>query len=369
MGQPSLMKLESSYIATLRAANQQLTNRKFKTAKEIAGWMGAIQAQDYSMSKWAFGIRLKNSTEASINNEINSGRIIRTHLLRPTWHFVSADDIYWILGLTAPRIRAALKTRDSRLELTEAVYSKSNRIFERSLRDGNHLTREELISELKEAKIDVQENRASHIFMRAELDGLICSGRQKAGKPTFALLGEWVPEQKRTSRQEALKELARRYFTSHGPATIQDFNWWSGLTMSDAKKALEFNKEILISFEFKDQTYWMANTNSEFRSKQGEIFFLPAYDEFLISYRDRSASLTMVDNKKTISDNGVFYPVILQNGQVTGTWKRTIMKKRVTLTRNTFISATPDQENLYLKGIKRYSDFLGRDTELKKQQT
>jgi hypothetical protein len=358
------MKIEPSIITRLRTINQHLISQKFKTAKEIASWMGAIQAQDYAMSKWAFGIRLQNSTEEAIDNEINSGKIIRTHLLRPTWHFVSSDDIYWILELTAPRIRAIMRSGDRLLELTETVCNKSRRIIERSLRDGNHFTREELIQEFKKAKINIKENRASHLFMRAELDGIICSGKQKAGKPTFAILNEWVPENKHFIRQEALKELALRYFTSHGPATIRDFTWWSGLTVSDSKTALEFNKDILMSIVINDQTYWMADIMEGPKPDSGEVFFLPAYDEYLISYRDRTAALSLTDNKNAISNNGIFYPVIIHNGQVTGTWRRNIRNDKVTLTKELFGSG-PFSENNFFKGIKRYSDFIGRSFELK----
>ncbi len=347
-------------ISVLRSFNQQITNPKFNTAEEITGWMGAFQAQDYGMSKWALGIRLLNSTEAAINMEFNSGSIIRTHLLRPTWHIVSSKDIYWISGLTAPRIKASLKFRDKQLELTDIIYNKCNRILEKSLRDSNHQTREELISELKKFKIDVEYNRASHIFLRAELDGIICSGKHKEGKPTYAILEEWVPERKNINREEALKELAKRYFTSRGPALITDFAWWSGLSISNVKLALDFNKGCLISEEIQNQTYWMADTYLEPTPDSEEIYFLPAFDEFLISYRDRTASLLLNDNKKVISNNGIFYPSVMKNGQVIGIWKRNIRNNRVLLTKTLFNSGTSDRDNNFLISINRYSNFIGK---------
>ena len=358
------MKTPLEKIPSLRSLNQQLTNPKFKTAKEIAGWIGALQAQDYSMSKWALGIRLKNSTEVAINKEINSGSIIRTHLLRPTWHFVSSNDIYWILELTAPRIKAAVKFRDKQLGLTDPVFDKCNRILEKSLRDYNHKTREELITELKKNKIDIEENRASHIFLRAEMEGIICSGKQKNEKPTYAVLEEWVPEHKKTNRDEALRELAKRYFTSHGPASIHDFHWWSGLSMSDVKLSLDYNKDNLITEIIQNKTYWMANDYIKPKPDFNEINLLPAYDEFLISYRDRTATLSLIENKKVISNNGLFYPTILQNGHVIGTWKRNVKNDTVFVTINLF---KPD--NLYLgdmltKSLTRYSNFINKKIEL-----
>ena len=358
------MTMNQDSIPALRSLNQQLTNSKFKSAKEIAGWMGALQAQDYSMSKWALGIRLQNSTEAAINMEINAGNLIRTHLLRPTWHFVSSDDIYWILELTAPRIKASLKYRDKQLGLTNNVYHKCNNILEKSLRDYNHKTREELITELKESKINVEDNRASHIFLRAELDGIICSGKQKQGKSTYAILEEWVPEHKKTLREEALKELALRYFTSHGPASVNDFTWWSGLSASDAKLALDFNKGYLTFEVIQNQTYWLANTYLEPKPDDNEIYLLPAFDEFLISYRDRTASLFLIDNKKAISNNGIFYPTVLQNGQIIGIWKRRNKNNQVILSKDLFKTETPDQNRILLRSATMYSSFIGRKIEL-----
>jgi len=358
------MTIDPDNISSLRAHNQQITVSKFKTAKEIAGWLGAIQAQDYNMAKWALGIRLPNSTEIVINNEIDSGSIIRTHLLRPTWHIVSSNDIYWIQELTAPQIKSSLKYRDRQLGLTENIFRKCYKIFEKSLRDRHHKTREELIQELINAKIDVDNNRASHIFINAEIDGIICSGKQKGGKPTYAILPEWVPIKNKTYRDEALKELALRYFTSRGPATVMDFSWWSGLSSSNSKLAIELNKPNLISETTENKTFWFVDSSNLQNPIKKEIYLLPAFDEFLISYRDRTASLLSIDNKKTISDNGIFYPTILMRGQITGTWKRRIKGNKIILTINLFQTVNPDFSKIYSKSISRYSRFYNKETEI-----
>ena len=235
-----IMNLQN--ISSLRVTNQRISESNLKTAKEVAGCLIALQAQDYSMSKWALGIRLPNSTEKCINNEIDSGDIIRTHLLRPTWHFVSSNDVYWLLELSAPQIKASLKYRDKQLGLSETVFRKCNSVIKKILKNSNHLTRDELIVELIKSRLILNNNQASHIFIRAEVEGIICSGKQKEGKPTYAILEEWIPERNRkVNRDEALKELGQRYFISRGPATIQDFKWWSGLSSSDATLALEYN--------------------------------------------------------------------------------------------------------------------------------
>ena len=167
-------------IANIRLIHQQIEQPICKTAKEVVDWMGALQAQDYGMAKWAIGLRLPNATDQMIETAIANGEIIRTHLLRPTWHFVSADDILWMLALRAAPLKAAMRPRLNQLGLSEAVIANSNKILRTMLQGGKHLTRDELLPELTKAGIPVNENRASHLLMRAELDGLVCSGRPKA---------------------------------------------------------------------------------------------------------------------------------------------------------------------------------------------
>jgi len=354
------MTIDKENIPILRSFNQQIAASGFNTAKEIAGWMGAVQAQDYNMVKWALGIRLKNSTENEINAEIDAGSIIRTHLLRPTWHIVSSDDIYWISDLTSSRIRSAVKFRDRQLGLTESIFRKCNRLFAKTLRDGNHLTREELIEELINAGIGVDNNRAYHIFLRAELDGIICSGKQKNGKPTYAILEEWVPVKNRKNKDEALRELAVRYFSSRGPATVQDFSWWSGLTLGNSRLALELARPNLISDTTENMTYWFVDPLNNQSPDNQDAFLLPAFDEFLISYRDRTASLSMVHNKKTISNNGMFYPAVLWGGQIIGTWKRDIKENHIILTLNLFKDFRIASDKILRKAISRYSEFYNK---------
>ncbi|HXA00727.1 MAG TPA: winged helix DNA-binding domain-containing protein [Cytophagaceae bacterium] len=350
-------------IANIRLINQQITAAKFKTPKEVAGWMGAMQAQDYTMAKWAVGVRLPNSTEQLVETAIDKGEVIRTHLLRPTWHLVSADDIYWMLELTGPKILASLKSRHKELELSETVFAKSNKLIEKALAGGNHLTREELVSKLEKAKIATDNNRIAHLMLRAELDGLVCSGSTKNKKQTFALLEERVPKIRTLSRDEALVKLARNYFSSHGPATLQDFVWWSGLSVSDAKHALEMIKSDFISEQIGLQTYWFSNSFRIPKNYKESVYLLPAFDEFIISYKDRSASLHADHSKKTVSDNGIFRPTIVINGQVKGLWKRIVKKDKVMVEASLF---QPDKirKSLIEKAAVTFRHFLDKKVEI-----
>jgi hypothetical protein len=352
--------MNSDDISVLRFNNQHIADSKFNSVKDIASWMGAMQAQDFNMSKWAYGIRLNNLKVTSINDAINSGEIVRSHLLRPTWHFVSADDIYWISELTAPQIKSAAKSREKQLGLDETVIRKSYSVLEKSLRVGGHLTRQEIISDLRKAGIETDNNRASHLLIRAETEGIICSGKLKEYKQTYTLLPEWIPRTKTLNRDEALKELALRYFTSHGPATLNDFNWWSGLSIRDSRQALDSVKSELCSEVMENNTYWFASPSETSEPRTDEVFLLPAYDEFIISYRDRTASLKLVNHKKAVSDNGIFYPVIIRNGQVIGTWKHTVKKDLVFFETKIFGNNNFEINANSLKAFNQFASFLGK---------
>jgi hypothetical protein len=353
-----------SDIAGLRLINQQIAGTGFGTVKEIVTWMGAMQAQDYAMVKWAIGVRLPDSTEQVIETAIDNREIIRTHLLRPTWHFVSADDIYWMLALTAPRIKASMKSRHQELGLSETVVTQSNDLIEKALGEAKSLTREELIVLLKNAGIATDANRMSHLLARAELDGIVCSGPIKSGKQTYALLEERVPKTKSLMKDEALATLAKKYFASRGPATLQDFVWWSGLSVSDAKHAVELVKSDFISETIASQTYWFTGFNSMPGVDKDAVYLLPAFDEFIISYKDRSASLPFENHKKTVSDNGIFRPVIVVNGQVMGIWKRALKRDRVIVETELFTQPDKIIVSLIEKSLAQYGHFLEKETEI-----
>jgi len=356
--------MNKTNISTLRLISQQIASTKFNTVKNLVAWMGVMQAQDYDMAKWAIGGRLPNTTDQAVETAITNSEILRTHLLRPTWHFVSADDIYWMLELTARRVKASMKSRHEQLELSNAILYKSNAIMEKALRGGHHLTREEILTELTKAGIDNYNNRLSHLLAWAELDGLICSGATKAGKPTYALLEERVLKTKPLTQEEALAALAKKYFSSHGPATLQDFAWWSGLSAGEAILALKLVKPDLISEEIDSQTYWSTKSFSIPKNDKEAVYLLPAYDEFIISYKDRSAALLFENHAKTVSSNGIFRPVIVVNGKVTGIWKRTIKKDKVIVETEFFKQPNQIQNSLIEKAANQFGHFIELKTEI-----
>ncbi len=351
-------------LAKIRLISQQIVGSKLSNPKNAINWMGAIQAQDYEMAKWAIGIRLPGANDNEICAAIDKGEILRTHLLRPTWHFVTNDNIYWILDLSAQQIKDSFKSRHNQLGLTNTILRKSNLVLEKALKGGNHLTREELIAELGKAKIPTNDNRASHIFAWAELEGLICSGATKNGKQTYAILEERVPNRKPFNREAALETLAQKYFSSRCPATLQDFVWWSGLTVSAARSAMEMAGPNFFPEKINSQTYWFTPSFSLSKTMDEDLFLLPAFDEFIISYKDRSAALPFESHKKAVSENGIFRPVIVVNGQVIGIWKRTIVKNNVALEVNFFMPQNKTVTRNVKEAAIQYGHYLDKQIEL-----
>jgi len=352
-----------SDISSLRIQNQEIQHQRFSVAKHLVAHMGAMQAQDFLMARWAVGLRLQGSDDATIVEAYNKGEIIRTHLMRPTWHFVSCDDVYWLLELTAPQIKTLCKSRDRQLELDETIYSRSNAMLEKALCGGVNLNRDELTRLYQEANIRTNENRLSHLLMRAELEGIICNGTIKQNKLTYALLSERVPVRKLLSRQESLAELAMRYFTSHAPATVRDFIWWSGLSVSDARKAVEMIKSDFISKTIDGTAYLFRNDQPDI-SQHNSLYLLPAFDELLIGYTNRTATITSSHHPIAITNNGLFRPIIVENGLVTGVWKRTTQKTKVVIGVTLFSIASGTIMTELEHEVQKQALFLGKEVEL-----
>lgn len=353
--------IKLSDVPKLRLISQHIGIRSFKTAQEIVERMGGMQAQDFEMAEWALGVRLQDSTEKLIKSAIDNGEIIRIHLMRPTWHFVSSSDIYWMLELTAPQIKSALRYRNKELELNEKILGKCNKIIETALLSGGNLTREELVGVLNKNKIKTENNRASHIFLNAELDGLMCSGRIKNGKQTYALLNKRVPEVKTLKRDDAIGKLAVKYFLSRGPASLEDFVWWSGLPVKDARKGLEMVKHRLAALEINSKKYWLPDSFEEPASHKNHVYILPAFDEFILSYKDRGAIIDMNNRKNAVSNNGVFRPVILVNGKISGVWKRKKKNGEIIIETELFDKGKKLPETSIKKLFGYYGRFIGKN--------
>lgn len=311
-------------IAASRLRTQRLTGEPLASAVEVVRLFGAVQAQDYTGAKWALGQRAVGAADASIDRLFDEGRIVRTHVLRPTWHFALPEDIRWLLELTGPRIRRSLAGRFRRLGLDESDVAHATEIFQEELAGGRFLTRPELGEALGAAGIAPDGQRLPHLLMAAELDGVIVSGRRRGKQLTYALLAERAPGARTLERPEALAEIARRYFQGHGPAQLQDFIWWSGLTASDARSGLALAAGDLQRCDIEGKEYWLAADAGLDGPVTAAAHLLPNWDEYTVGYRDREAALppNQPFDPTLFSFGSILSNVATIAGRVRGAWRR-----------------------------------------------
>lgn len=354
--------MKSRDIISLRLKNQHLINPTFSKPAELVRWLGAVQSQDYAGAKWALANRLKQPDEASIEKAIDDGEILRTHVLRPTWHFVSPDDIRWMIKLTEPRISAFSAKYFRDLKLDKTVFKRSNKTIIKALQSGQHLTRKELGEALEKANIATNDLRLTYIIFQAELEQLICNGAKRGKQFTYALLDQRAPNAKILKHDEALAELTKRYFISRGPATAKDFAWWSGLSLVEAKKGIENVKHQLDSEEVSGQKYLFLSSVLPKQVKKSTVHLLPAYDEYTVAYKDRSLVLDPEFANK--AGNGIFNPNIIVNGEIRGAWRRTLKNEKVIVEVSYFSSVSKTVHQEVSSMATRYAKFLGKKLEL-----
>lgn len=306
-------------IAAQRLRNQFIARALRAEPAGIVARLGAVQAQEFPFATWGLALRLAGArTAAGIEAAFDAGQILRTHVMRPTWHFVAAADIRWMLELTAPRVHRTLAAYVRREGIDPRTLRRALSLFERALAGGQSLTRAELGACLARAGIAMPPMRLGFVTMYAELEAVVCSGPRRGRHFTYARLDERAPGARRLPRDEALAELARRYFTSHGPATIRDFVWWSGLTVADTRRGLEMAGAKRLTVDGLD--YWRIGRGGAAPPAAGLVRLLPIYDEYLVAYRDRLA----VPHGPAAIPAGpagvTFRHAMVVGGQVAGTW-------------------------------------------------
>jgi len=335
-----------------RLYHQRITHPHFKDTAEVVSWLGAMQGQDYLGTKWAFGLRLPGSTDADIEQAIIDGVVMRTWALRGTLHFVAPADIHWLLDLLAPRQIAGNKGRYKQLELDEPTLIRSTDLIVKALQDGAHLTRPELFMILEAEGISTAGQRGVYMLQRAALERRIYQGEMRGKDTTFHILkaGKTLP------KDEALAELALRYFSSRGPATLADYVNWSGLPITEARSGLESVKSKLIEESIDGQTYWLST--EKHKHPERTVYLLPGFDEYILGYKDRTAVVEpQFLDAICPGGNGIFKPTIVYDGQVVGIWQRTLKKKTVEITLEPFrplSSAVIDKVNETAAEFGRY---------------
>ncbi len=346
-------------LAKFRLSSQQLCGTNLKTAQQMVRWFGAVQGQEYAQTKWGLGLRLPELDEPDIEQELVTGKILRTHLLRPTWHFVAAPDIRWLLELTAPQVNRVNAYMYRKLELDEPVFNRCNELLISLLEGGKQLTRAAVNETFQQHKIEARGHRLSYIMMYAELAGIVCSGARQGNQFTYALLDEQVPAAGSYSREEALAELTRRYFSSRGPATLNDFATWSGLARTACKSGMELIRSSLEKITLPDNDYYFIPPLPLLKEHVPALQLLPVYDEYVMGYRDRSA---FFEFRKQLRPSPPVYfdSIIIDEGQQIGTWRRTLTGKTVDLELAFFRPLSARQDQSFRLAVRRLEAFTKR---------
>lgn len=349
------MKFED--IATLRIKSQHTAAADFRTAGDVVSWMGAMQAQDYAGALWSIGLRTPHLTQADIEQAIIRKEIVRTWPMRGTLHFVSAKDARWMVKLLAPRAIAAAASRRHQLEITDAVIAKAQEIITAALSSGKEKSRTELLQLLDEGGIATANQRGIHLLRYFAEQGILCFGPHAGKQPTFVLLDLWLPPVRELTRDESLTELAKRYFLSHGPATMKDFTGWANLVIADAKLGIKLAGDQLSETTINGTTYWFDPT-LDFSPDAPTAHLLPGFDEFMLGYKDRLPSLAAEHTYKIVpGGNGMFLPTIVVDGKVIGTWKRRVRTRDSELRLTPFASFS---DITILESARvRYEQFTG----------
>lgn len=352
------MSLTTHTILTSNLLAQQLSQSLCKTAADVVEHLGAIQAQDYLGALWSVGLRAPGLTEASIEQELAAGTVIRTWPMRGTLHFVAPKNVRWMLKLLAPRVisRAAGNYRQEGLD--QQIFDRCMSLTVKGLEGGKCLTRDELYQLFSTNKINIEGQRGMHIIVYMAHRGLICFGARKGKQQTFVLLDEWVKPSPELEKEEALEKLAVLYFDGHGAATVNDLAWWSGLTQTEAKLAVALTGKKLSREKLGDTIYYASADAVAPAKASPKALLLPGFDEYLTGSKDRKDLIYNSRHVYKAPANGLLPPKILVNGEVAGTWKRVIGTKEVVVELN-FNTPGKNHERLLRDPLNRYAEFLG----------
>jgi hypothetical protein len=348
-------------ILRRRLRNLRLVGPPFTAPEHVVRWLGAVQSQDYGPATWSIGERAAAVGAAAIDRAYAAGTILRTHVLRPTWHFVTPADIRWLLRLTGPRVHVQNAYMYRQLGLDEATRQHCGAMVAAALEGGNHLTRKELAALLQAAGIATEGFRLAYILMSAELEGVICSGPPRGRQHTYALLAERVPDAPGPTGEEAVAELVLRYFTSHGPATVKDLRWWSSLTLADINAGIEMLGPQLQREVVGGVAYWSVPQEAPPAIASPDVHLLQGYDEYLVGYNESKRLCDVAGRHQLLPpDTALPNGVMILDTQLAGHWKRTLRTGIVTFE----VALYEPLDAAQMRGLHAAGDaqaaFLGR---------
>jgi hypothetical protein len=346
-------------ILRRRLETQRISATSFTKPAEIVAWLGAVQAQDYLGALWAVGVRLVDAHERDVERAIAERAIVRSWPMRGTLHFLAAADARWMIDLLAPRAATAATSRLKRMGIDAPLLSRARRALVKELEGGRMLTRPAAYAVLERARIATKDQRGLHVLWCLAHEGLVCFGPREGKQQTFVLLEEWLPRAKLLPREEGLATVARRYFAGHGPATLRDFAWWSGLNLTEARRGIDVAGKVIAEETIGDERYWCARSPAG-KARGERAFVLPPFDELLVGYADRSAALDPAHADR-ITPFEMLGPVIILDERLAATWKRRIAGRKVTFSTSPLTPLDKTKTSAMKHALDRYARFLELD--------
>lgn len=344
-------------IARWRLRSQHLVLPHAVSAREVVGSLLAVQAENPGQAAWAVASRTQNPDQAELTTLLDEGVVLRTHVLRPTWHFVRAADASWLLDLTGSRVRRVTGQQLRNVHgLDDRGMDQAVAAVTDTLASRGHLTRAQLADELRERGIAGSGQMLMILLAHTELDGLICSGRVVDGEHTYALMDQRVPAPRRLDRAEALAELALRYFTGHGPATERDLAYWATLTLTDVRAGLHQVRDRLDSFQHDGRTFWHAPGGPPVAPLEPAGHLLQILDEAYRGYQDSRWVLDAAGNVPRTRETAI--GMALVDAQLLAAMRRTITQDQVRFDLRPYRALTPSQIQALDQAAQRYGDYL-----------
>jgi hypothetical protein len=350
------------FLRAWRLHSQKMAPQRCQSPEDVVERLGGVQAQNYDGAKWSTGLRGESFNEAVVDKAIHDLNVVRTWAFRGTLHFLVASDLTWLSALLAPGIIKGNARRYRELELKEVDFQKSQEVLRQVLQGKRSLTRSKIKALFKDQGVPAEGQQVPYLLQRAALDGLICHGPQLGGETTYVLATEWVKPGKSLDRPEALRNLAFRYFSSHGPATERDFAWWAGLTLEQARSAMNSTSELVL-VELEGICYWAVGEPPP-RETVESGFLLPPFDEYLLGYQDRSAILDRDRTKRVNPGGGMLKPTVVLNGEILGTWRSKVRKTGMEVSIQPFGDLDSNQRDLIDLAASRLADYKSLPVEV-----
>ncbi|KQY21427.1 hypothetical protein ASD16_19270 [Cellulomonas sp. Root485] len=346
-------------VAHRRLHNHRLSGPPLPDPAAVVRHLGASQAQEYAMARWSLGQRSAGADDAAVQAALDAGTVLRTHVLRPTWHFVAPEDVRWMLALTGPRVRQASRYYERQAGIDDDLVDRAISVMGEALRGGNHLTRPQVQEALARRGIEASGVRLAYLVMAAELAAVVVSGEVRGKQRTYAMLDERVPPAPVLDADEALAELTRRYFDSHGPATIKDFRWWSSLALTQIRRGLAMVGDDLTSVDVDGLTYWFVPAEAPTRDPSPTVHVLQGYDEYGVAYTEGRAAANIAGlTVAPAGTNQVIQPLVLDS-QVIGWWRRVVERDHVVAEPHLAVRLDADQRDAMRASFDRLAAFAG----------